>query len=212
MGGPYPAAGPPSVALPVGDRTGAAAEESGSRRAWAGAALFVALGIAAVGLLCGYNYVLTGDPLETPYHRLRTTDPPRPSGRQAPGPRPLPTIYEAGHTILRLNFWEFGWPLSLAFVPFFAASALAVRCLRARARSRCLCGHRHDHVYTLGPSITRRSRSWYGILSASGSRRRCETSAGGGAGSDWAGSWSRRRCRDRVLLLVFLPVQGASIR
>jgi hypothetical protein len=34
-------------------------------------------------------------------------------------PAPAPSLFELGYTLARLNFWLLGWPISLAFVPFF---------------------------------------------------------------------------------------------
>ena len=62
---------------------------------------------------------LSGDPFTSGYHTL---------GRIAGlsftlgalvAPAPYPSLFELGYTLARLNFWLFGWPLSLAFLPFF---------------------------------------------------------------------------------------------
>lgn len=205
---------PPAFALPWVIGLERRLRESGSRRAWAGAALFVALGIAAVGLLCGYNYVLTGDPLETPYHRFALLTHHGHLVGKLPAPWPLPTIYEAGHTILRLNFWEFGWPLSLAFVPFFRRSALAVRLFASTCAvpaAYAVIGM--TNVYTLGPTHYSEIAILVCILSASGIEEAVRTVRGWRSGERWARFVVAAPIAGiACMLLVFLPVQGASIR
>jgi hypothetical protein len=88
-------------------------------RAWAGAALFGLVGAGSVGLLAAYHVALTGDPLTTGYHtfsRLKTMS--FTLGALV-APAPHPSIFELGYTLARLNFWLLGWPVSLAFLPFF---------------------------------------------------------------------------------------------
>jgi 4-amino-4-deoxy-L-arabinose transferase-like glycosyltransferase len=83
-----------------------------------GAALFCLVGIGSVGVLALYNVALSGDPFITGYHTF---------GRVARmsftlgalvAPAPFPSLFELGYTIARLNFWLFGWPVSLALLPF----------------------------------------------------------------------------------------------
>ena len=38
---------------------------------------------------------------------------------------PYYTIREMSRAVVEMNFWQFGWPVSLAFVPFFERRALA---------------------------------------------------------------------------------------
>ena len=68
--------------------------------------VFAAIGLASLALFCGYNYALTGDPFQTGYQRSVQFNGDALLAGRLPAPWPLPTIYEIGHTILRLNFWS----------------------------------------------------------------------------------------------------------
>jgi Dolichyl-phosphate-mannose-protein mannosyltransferase len=89
------------------------------RRAWLGAGLFCLATVTAVGLVALYQTILSGDPFTTGYQTFsRLTKMSFTIGALV-APAPFPSIFELGYTVARLNFWLFGWPLSLAFVPFF---------------------------------------------------------------------------------------------
>ena len=84
-----------------------------------GAGVFCLVGAGSMGVLALYNMALSGDPFTTGYHTF---------GRAARmsftlgalvAPAPFPSLFELGYTIARLNFWLFGWPVSLALLPFF---------------------------------------------------------------------------------------------
>ena len=91
----------------------------GSRRPWAGAALFCLIGAGSAALLGAYHMMLSGDPLSSGYHTFgRITGMSFTLGALK-APAPYPSLFELGYTLARLNFWLFGWPLSLAFLPFF---------------------------------------------------------------------------------------------
>jgi hypothetical protein len=92
------------------------------RRGWAGATLFCLAGAGAVGLLAAYQAVLSGDPLTTGYHTFGRLNRFSFTLGALVAPAPYPTLHELGYTIARLNFWLLGWPLSLAFLPFFRRS------------------------------------------------------------------------------------------
>ena len=91
-------------------------------RAWVGAVLMALVGAASAGVLALYNTALSGDPFTSGYQTF---------GRNAHmsftlgalvAPAPFPSLFELGYTIARLNFWLFGWPVSLALLPFFRRS------------------------------------------------------------------------------------------
>jgi hypothetical protein len=89
------------------------------RRAWVGIALFCLVGAGTGALLAAYDTALSGDPLTTGYHTFsRITSMSFTQGALV-APAPFPSIYELGYTVARLNFWLFGWPISLVLVPFF---------------------------------------------------------------------------------------------
>jgi hypothetical protein len=92
---------------------------AGTRRPWAGAALFCLIGVGSAALLGAYHVALSGDPLTSGYHTFgRITGMSFTQGALK-APAPYPSLFELGYTLARLNFWLFGWPLSLAFLPFF---------------------------------------------------------------------------------------------
>ena len=102
-------------------------------RAWAGPALFCLVGAASVAVLGAYHVALSGDPYTSGYHTF---------GRKVGlsftrgaliAPAPYPSLFELGYTLARLNFWLFGWPLSLAFVPFFRRTRESIALLLAPA-------------------------------------------------------------------------------
>ncbi len=89
------------------------------RGAWTGAVVFCLTVVGAVGLLALYQLILSGDPFTTGYQTFsRFTQLSFTVGALV-APAPFPSIFELGYTVARLNFWLFGWPVSLAFLPFF---------------------------------------------------------------------------------------------
>jgi hypothetical protein len=89
------------------------------RRAWTGAALFCLVVAGAGGLLAAYQMVLSGDPFTTGYQTFNRVTQLSFTVGALVAPAPFPSIFELGYTVARLNFWLFGWPISLAFLPFF---------------------------------------------------------------------------------------------
>jgi dolichyl-phosphate-mannose-protein mannosyltransferase len=183
-------------------------------RAWGGGALFVSIGLVGVGMLFGYNYALTGSPLETPYQRFRELTGHVYLAGKLPAPWPLPTIYEIGHTILRLNFWEFGWPLSLLFVPFFRRTSLSIRLLLSACAvpaAYALIGM--TNVYALGPTHYSEVAILVCILSASGIEELVARARAYPSGERWAHFVMAVPVAGATcMLLVFMPIHGASLR
>lgn len=183
-------------------------------RAWAGGALFVAIGLVGVALLFGYNYALTGNPLQTPYQRFGELNGHAYLAGKLPAPWPLPTIYEIGHTILRLNFWEFGWPLSLLFVPFFRRTSMAIRLLLSACAvpgAYALIGM--TNVYALGPTHYSEVAILVCILSASGIEELVARARSWPSGERWARFVMAVPVAGATcMLLVFLPIHAASLR
>ena len=100
-----------------------------SGHAWLGTALFCLVGAVAVALLAAYQAVLSGDPLTTGYHTFNRISGMSFTQGALLAPPPFPSIFELGYTVARLNFWLFGWPISLAFIPFFRRTRESVALL-----------------------------------------------------------------------------------
>lgn len=185
-----------------------------SSRALAGGALFCAIGLASIALFCVYNYALTGDPLQTGYQRVSELNHHVLLAGKLPAPWPLPTIYELGHTILRLNFWEFGWPLSLLFVPFFRRTNTGVLLLLSTCAvplAYALLGM--TNVYALGPTHYAEIAVFLAILSASGLEELVGQARGWPSGERWSRFVMALPLAGAIcMFLVFLPVHVASLR
>jgi hypothetical protein len=183
-------------------------------RAWVGLAVFCVIGLGTGILFCGYNYVLTGDPFETGYQRLVALNHHALLAGRLPASWPLPTIYEIGHAVLRLNFWEFGWPLSLLFVSFFRRTGASVRLAAgtfAIPLAYALLGM--TNVYALGPTHYAEIAVFVAMLSASGLEEMVERVRKWPTGD----RWSRFVLTIPIgsvlcMLLVFLPIHAASLR
>ncbi len=188
--------------------------KSGRTRAWAGGLVFSAIGLASIVLFCGYNYALTGNPFQTGYQRsIELNNHVLLAGR-LPAPWPLPTIYEVGHTILRMNFWEFGWPLSLLFVPFFRRTGPGILLLLSSCAvplAYALIGM--TNVYALGPTHYAEIAVFVAILSASGLEALVELARSWSAGERWSRFvMAVPMVSVCCMLLVFLPIHAASLR
>jgi hypothetical protein len=187
---------------------------NGRLRAWAGALVFCAIGLASILLFFGYNLALTGDPFQTGYQRSIELNKHALLAGRLPAPWPLPTIYEVGHTFLRLNFWEFGWPLSLLFVPFFRRTGPGILVLLGSCAvplAYALIGM--TNVYALGPTHYAEIAVFVAILSASGIEALVERARSGTAGEQWSRFvMAVPPVSVGCMLLVFLPIHAASLR
>jgi hypothetical protein len=183
-------------------------------RVWVGLAAFCAIGLATGALFCAYNYVLTGNPLETGYQRSVALNKHAILAGRLPASWPLPTIYEIGHTVLRLNFWEFGWPLSLLFVTFFRRTGASMRLAAGTCAvplAYALLGM--TNVYALGPTHYAEIAVFVAMLSASGLEQLVERSRSWPAGERWSRFVMAMPLGSVLcMLLVFLPIHAASLR
>lgn len=102
-------------------------------RGWAGALVFCLLGAGAAGLLAAYHTALSGDPFTTGYHTFSRINRFSFALGSLVAPAPYPSLFELGYTLARLNFWLFGWPVSLAFLPFFRRTREGLALLLAPA-------------------------------------------------------------------------------
>ena len=172
-----------------------------------GAGLLV-LGLGATAFL-SINHALTGHALRTSYHAYWETV--RPLDFRT---GPWYPFRELAQNLAHLNFWLFGWPLSLAFVPFFRRSGLGLTL--AAVPGLLLAGQALLGVPTVaavGPVYFAEAIVPLAILSASGFAE--------------AVAWARRRFADAwptrfvlaapvagtlAALVVFVPAQVASLR
>jgi hypothetical protein len=100
-------------------------------RPWAPATLFCLIGVGSAAVLGAYHMALSGNPLASGYHTFgRITGMSFTQGALL-APAPYPSLFELGSTLARLNFWLLGWPVSLAFLPFFRRTREGVALLLA---------------------------------------------------------------------------------
>src|SRR5258705_6015222 len=96
-----------------------------------GATLFCLVGATSAALRGAYHVALSGTPLTTGYQTFgRITGMSFTLGALV-APAPYPSLFELGYTLARLNFWLFGWPVSLAFLPFVRRTREGVSLLLA---------------------------------------------------------------------------------
>jgi hypothetical protein len=76
--------------------------------------------LVGAAVFLGINYTLTGNMLRTGYHAYLD------QGHRWDAPfGPTHSIREISRALREVNFWLFGWPVSLVFVPFFERRRLA---------------------------------------------------------------------------------------
>jgi len=82
-------------------------------------AAFLAVLILGCGLIFAANWGMTGHALKTPYQAYWD------QGIRWPYPiGPLHTVREISRNLAQLDFWLYGWPLSLVFLPFFRRTGI----------------------------------------------------------------------------------------
>jgi len=94
-----------------------------SGRAWTGATIFCLIGAAAFGLLLAYQYALSGSPFISGYQTFDSITRWGLIGKALEATPPLPSVHELGFTLARINFWLFGWPVSVVLLLFFQRNA-----------------------------------------------------------------------------------------
>lgn len=184
------------------------------RRRIAGSALFCLAGALTLAVFFAYNQAVAGHPLRTGYHTYSALYRFPVDIGAIKAPPPLPSLYELGYTAERLNFWLFGWPVSLILLPFFRRSVEAVLLLAATAA--VVVAYAVSTLPTInaaGPAHYSELAAPLVILSASGLeqlvlRARGWTAPAGGEGFVLGAGVAAVACA----LLVFLPVYGSSLR
>ena len=90
------------------------------RPGWGPPVLAVMIAVGGAATLLAINHALTGSIFKTGYHAYLA------QGNKWLFPfGPYYTIREISQSLLQINFWLLGWPLSLLFVPFFRRDDLA---------------------------------------------------------------------------------------
>lgn len=91
-----------------------------------GMGLFILVILFSVFALAAYQMGLSGNPLISGYQTYSRIYSNSFLQGALPAVNPLPSIYEFGYTVARLNFWLLGWPVSLILLPFFEKRVVGV--------------------------------------------------------------------------------------
>jgi len=92
-----------------------------ARPGWVGPAAFMTILAGGAATFLWVNHAITGNPLQSSYTAYWEW-----TGKPWPFPLgPGWTIFAISQNVTQFNFWLFGWPLSLAFAPFFERNCRA---------------------------------------------------------------------------------------
>ncbi len=175
-----------------------------------GTALLTTGGLIAFGVLCVYNVALAGHPLTTGYHTYSALYRFPVDIGAVKAAAPLPSVYELGYTVERFNFWVFGWPLSLALLPFFRRSAADVLIfLSTAAVVVAYAASTLPTINATGPAHYSELAAFLVMLSASGLDRLVERARAFGAERLVLGAVAAAVI---CACVAFLPVYGGSLR
>lgn len=109
------------LALPALARLGWLVYRRHARPGWGGPAVFVTILASGAATFLWVNHAITGNLLQSSYTAYWEW-----SGKPWPFPHgPGWTIFAISQNVTQFNFWLFGWPLSLAFAPFFERNGRA---------------------------------------------------------------------------------------
>ena len=185
-----------------------------SGRAMGGPVVFCLIGAGAFGLLLAYQNALSGSPFVSGYQTFSRMHHWGLIGRALDATPPLPSIHEFMFTLGRMNFWLFGWPMSLLLILFFRRNDGGRRLLTSVVYVLLLYGAiSAATIHPVGPVHYSELAVPLVILSASGLERLVELARG----AMMPGSAARVVVTAPVAailcaLVTFYPVYGGSLR
>jgi hypothetical protein len=150
-----------------------------SGRAMGGAVVFCLIGAGALGLLLVYQNALSGSPFVSGYQTFSRMHHWGLIGRALDATPPLPSIHEFMFTLGRMNFWLFGWPISLFLILFYRRNDGGRRLLTSVVYVLLLYGAiSAATIHPVGPVHYSELAVPMVILSASGLERLVELARG----------------------------------
>jgi hypothetical protein len=185
-----------------------------SGRAMGGAVVFCLIGAGALGLLLVYQNALSGSPFVSGYQTFSRMHHWGLIGRALDATPPLPSIHEFMFTLGRMNFWLFGWPISLFLILFYRRNDGGRRLLTSVVYVLLLYGAiSAATIHPVGPVHYSELSVPMVILSASGLERLVELARG----AMMPGGAARVVVTAPVAailcaLVTFYPVYGGSLR
>jgi 4-amino-4-deoxy-L-arabinose transferase-like glycosyltransferase len=185
-----------------------------SGRAMGGAVVFCLIGAGALGLLLAYQNALSGSPFVSGYQTFSRMHHWGLIGKALDATPPLPSIHEFMFTLGRMNFWLFGWPMSLLLILFYRRNDRGRRLLTSVVYVLLLYGAiSAATIHPVGPVHYSELAVPMVILSASGLERLVELARG----AMMPGGVARVVVTAPVAavlcaLATFYPVYGGSLR
>jgi hypothetical protein len=185
-----------------------------NRRVMGGAMVFCLIGASALGLLLAYQYVLSGSPFVSGYQTFSRMHHWGLIGKALEARAPLPSIHELMFTLARMNFWLFGWPVSVLLILFCNRNAGGRRLLTSVAYVLLLyAAISAATIHPVGPVHYSELAGSMVILSASGLERLIELARG----ATMPGRMARVVVTAPLVavlcaLATFYPVYGGSLR
>ncbi len=179
-----------------------------------GGALLCLIGAAALGLLLAYQHALSGSAFVSGYQTFSRMHHWGLIGKAMEAPPPLPSVNELLYTLARMNFWLFGWPVSLLLAFCFRRGAGRSRLFASVALVLLVYGAiSAATIHPVGPVHYAELAVSLVILSASGLERLIELSRSIGVGARAA----RYVVTAPVVLtlgalVTFLPVYAGNLR
>jgi hypothetical protein len=184
------------------------------RRVMGGAVIFCMIAASALGLLLAYQYALSGSPFVSGYQTFSRSHNVNLVGFTLDAAPPLPSIHELAFTLARINFWLFGWPVSLILILLCRRNDAGRRLLASVVYVLLLyAAITAGTIHPVGPVHYSELAVPLVILSASGLERfielgRSAIAFGGAARAAVTIPLAATLCA----LTTFYPVYGGSLR